>query len=539
METEWLVVGAGSAGCVIAGRLSEDPGRDVLVLEAGPDWRSADAPSELRSVNFWRALDADACGHLMWEGLRSRRTARQPMRPHLRGRGTGGSSAINGMIAIRAMPDDYDRWAAGGCPGWSYVDMLPYLRRMEDDLDFGDRPYHGDAGPIPVMRQDPAAWGAVDLGLADAAAALGYPWADDHNAPGSSGVSPFAINVGRDLRRVSTNDGYIEPHRSRSNLRILGQATVDRVLIERGRACGVRVRVNDEWVDVRAEHVVLSAGAIHSPAILLRSGVGPEGDVVSLPVGQGLQDHPLAVLWLVLRPAAWPGVDERQTNCVVRFSTGLEPGVDNDLALISQNQTQQAGHAVDEALAGHAGRPATGSWGIGTGAGGRERGMLCVQLSNQRSRGSLRLASSDPDAPPVIDSNLLSERIDLDRMREGVRRALELLDHRSFQGAVEHVAIDPSGRGTGELSDDAAIDEWLLETVGDAAHICGTCRMGAPDDPRSVVDPAGRVIGVEALHVADASIFPEVPRANTNLPVIAAAERMADILRDRPALAEQ
>ena len=145
----------------------------------------------------------------------------------------------------------------------------------------------------------------------------------------------------------------------------------------------------------------------------------------------------------------------------------------------------------------------------------------------------------DPDAPPVIDSNLLSERIDLDRMRDGVRRALELLDHRSFQVAIEHVAIDPSGRGTGELSDDAAIDQWLLETVGDAAHICGTCRMGAPDDPRSVVDPAGRVIGVEDLHVADASIFPEVPRANTNLPVIAAAERMADLLRNRPALAQQ
>jgi 5-(hydroxymethyl)furfural/furfural oxidase len=187
VETEWLVVGAGSAGCVIAGRLSEDREREVLVLEAGPDCRAADAPSELRSLNFWRALDADACGHLMWEGLLPRRTARQQMRPHLRGGGTGGSSAINGMIAIRAMPDDDDRWAAGGCPGWSYVDMLPYLRRMEQDLDFGDRPHHGDAGPIPVMRQDPAAWGAVDLGLADAAAALGHPWADDHDAPGRAG----------------------------------------------------------------------------------------------------------------------------------------------------------------------------------------------------------------------------------------------------------------------------------------------------------------------------------------------------------------
>ncbi len=530
IEAEWLVVGAGSGGCVIASRLSEEPGRDVLVLEAGRDWRAADAPAEVRSMNFWRALDPDTCGHLMWDGLTSRRTPRQQFRPHLRGRGTGGSSAINGMIAIRAMPEDYDSWAAAGCAGWSYDDMLPFLRRMESDADFGDRPYHGAAGPIPVMRQRRERWGAIDHSLADAATALGYPWADDHNAPGSTGVSPFAINVDRARRRVSTNDGYIEPKRSRPNLRIFGEAPVDRVLIHGGRARGVRARIDGAWAEVRAEHVVLCAGAIHSPAILLRSGIGRGGEVASLPVGEGLQDHPLAVFWLALRPGAVPDPDERQTNCVVRCSTGVEGGVDNDLALISQNQSQRAGHPVDKALAGHGGMGATGTWGIGTGAGGRERGMLCVQLSHQYSRGTLRLASRDPDAPPVINSNLLDDRADLARMRDGIHRALELLAQPAFAATVDHVAVDASGRGTGELTDDAAIDHWLMRTVGDAAHICGTCRMGPPDDPRSVVDPAGRVIGVDGLYVADASIFPEVPRANTNLPVIAAAERLADLL---------
>ena len=487
VETEWLVVGAGSAGCVVASRLSEDPGTDVVLLEAGPDWRSADAPAEVRSMNFWRALDPATCGHLMWEGLSSRRTPVQAFSPHLRGRGMGGSSAINGMIAIRAMPDDYDRWAAAGCPGWSYDDVLPSLRRMEDDADFGDRPYHGDAGPIPVMRQPRERWGAVDGSLADAALALGYPWADDHNAPGSTGVSPFAINV-RDMQRVSTNDGYIEPIRSRPNLRIIGDATVDRVLIEAGRARGVRVRIDGDWVDVHAERVVLCAGAIHSPSILLRSGIGPQGDVAVLPVGESLQDHPLALFWLTLRPDAWADIDDRQTNCIVRYSSGLDGGVENDMAFISQNLTQDTGHRRHR---GARRRRPTGTWGIGRGGGGRGRGLLCVQLNHEQSRGSLRLASPDPDQPPVINSNLLHERSDRVRLRDGIHRALELLAQPAFAASVEHVAIDHEGRGVDALGDDAAIDDWLMRMVGDAAHICGTSRMGSVDDARSVVDPRG------------------------------------------------
>jgi len=291
----------------------------------------------------------------------------------------------------------------------------------------------------------------------------------------------------------------------------------------------VRARIGGEWLDVRAHGVVLCAGAIHSPAILLRSGIGPDGPVARLPVGEGMQEHPLALLWLFARPEAQPGLDARQTNCCLRYSSGLEGAGENDMMIVSVNQTLALPHDVTSALAADG---ASGTWG---GAGGGQAaggpGLLCIWANQQFSRGRLRLASPDPDVHPQIDQDLLREASDLVRMRDGVKRALELLASGSFGAAFAHIAIDATGRGIEALADDAAIDRWLMETVGDTGHICCTCRMGAADDPRSVVDPQGRVLGVEGLWVADASVFPEVPRANTNLPTIVAAERLSDLIR--------
>ncbi len=436
-----IVVGGGSAGAVLAARLSEDPARTVLLVEAGPDHAAADAPAEIAGASF---IEAMRLTERTWPDLMARRGPGQAPRQYVRGRGIGGSSAINAMVALPGEPDDYDEWeTVYGCAGWSWREVAPWFALI----------------PIPMHPAPRHEWGAVTKALLAA-------------DPTATAV-PLTRSV--DGRRMSVNDVYLEPARARPNLRLRGDTLVDRVLLDDRRAVGVALVGGEE---VRAGMVVVSAGAIHSPAVLLRSAIdGPA-------VGANLHDHPSYPIPVLLRPEAVADPASLAIAALARHSSGMAA---HDLQLLAIDH-------VDPALP--------------------DLGMVMVALMRSRSRGSVRLAGDAATVDPDVDFAMLTDPADLAPLRVGIDIADAVLHAGPFDAI-------------GTIGDHDTTEDGIRAALGDYVHAAGTCRMGRADDPRAVVDARCRVIGYDALVVCDASVMPNVPRANTHLPTVMIAERVA------------
>lgn len=436
----WIVVGAGSAGCVVAARMSEDGHRRVILFEAGPELIPGHVPAEIDGEDFLAALSLE---DRTWPGVVAARAPGSVPTPYSLGRGVGGCSSVNAMIALRGDREQYASW------GWDGVDAA------------------WDAVAVPETRPTDSELGPLDRALLAAA--------DD------AVRVPLTRRAGR---RVTSAEASLWPALDRPNLEVHADTLVDRVLVADGKATGVRLADGSEHA---ADRVVVCAGAVHSPAILMRSGIETPG------LGDGLQDHPSAALTLRYRDGAAPPPGSLISGTVLRR---------DDLQILPMNH-------LGDASAGF--------------------GALLVALMRPTGRsGTVRLRDDHPTSAPVVDEQLLSDRSDAERLRTAVRLGLEIASSPPFAELVAEVLIDAHGTSADALVADDEVDRWLRGAMGDYVHASSTCAMG------TVVDADAEVVGCDGLHVCDASVFPSIPTVNTHLPTTMLAERMTRRWRSSP-----
>ncbi len=565
MIFDTIIVGGGSAGSVLANRLSARSTNKVLLLEAGQDTPHGKVPEAvLDSYPGTAYLNPN----YTWNKLRVTTEVishnnpdeqQPPLRPYEQARILGGGSSINGQLANRGAPSDYDEWAARGATGWDWNSVLPYFKKVERDMDF-DGPWHGNEGRIPVRRIFPDLWPEHAKAVGKAFEAAGYRFLQDQNAAWEDGYFPITISNAYE-RRVSAAIGYLDPGtRLRENLTISTATQASELIFEGMRCVGVKAVVAGRPQEFRGREIVLSCGAIHSPAHLMRAGIGPAAHLrdlgievrAALPgVGQRLQDHPAVAVAAFLKPHARiiQKYTRRHIYTGLRYSSKL-PGIPaGDMFTVVTNKTSW--HKVGEQIAS----------------------FIIAVYKTYSETGQVRLRSANWQEEPQVDFNLLSDARDLERMMDGVRRfgAMHLTP------AMQGVTSDPFPASYSDrvrqvgllsrknkmitdglaklldgpealrrylmrnlimegvtlqdvLTDDDKLEAFVRKAAVGVWHASCSCRMGSDEDPMAVTDPSGRVRGVEGLRVVDASVFPVVPCANTNFPVLMTAEKMAEAI---------
>ena len=568
MEFDYIIVGGGSAGSVLANRLSARGSNQILVCEAGEDTPPDKVPSEILDSYPGTAYLND---RFIWSELKvttevishnDKDAPKPPLRKYEQARVLGGGSSINGQMANRGAPTDYDDWERRGAEGWNWDSVLPYFKKLESDQDFDDE-WHGREGPIPVRRVPEEHWTGHSKATFETFQRAGYKFLPDQNGFFEDGFFPITIS-NQDEKRVSASIGYLNADiRKRENLRLSTRTSVTELLFESDRCVGVKALVNGKPEEFRGREVILCSGAIHSPAHLMRAGIGPEGHLhdLGIPVrkalpgvGQRLMDHPSVAIASFLKPAARVRneLTRRHMNLGMRYSSGIGGAPNGDMFVVCTSKNSW--HAVGEQI-----------------------GAFLVFVNKTFSEtGEVTLNSPRWNDEPSVDFNLLSDRRDLDRLMDAIRRLAPLYADPAMQSVTSNpfpAAYSDKVRQVGAITTknkiltgiaarlldgpkilrDYMIENFLMEDftldevcrdddraeafIRKAAvgvwHASCTCRMGTEDDPMAVTDNQGRVRGVPGLRVVDASIFPVVPSANTNFPTIMTAEKIADtILRE-------